>query len=346
MENPIILSTAPARVFNDEFFVKVKTSFLFLLFFMMLSSAYADNSRADINILSSPADTIRFLLNSPSDKLDFLQAKLAIDKLVDPTIDAEDTIAQIDQMITKINRMLDTIPKPEAVKSIERMKALRAFIYRAGHWNDQNPFQYDLKDPYGQKLSAKLLSSYLTTRKGNCFSMPILFLVLGERLGLDLSLSTAPLHVFIKYTDDQTNKTYNLETTSGAGFTREIWYQKKSPMREDAIRNGVYLKHLTRKETLAVMASFVVEHLITIRKYEQAVAVSNVILEVYPAFGYILAKKGTAYYYQLKTEFISKFPNTSDIPASKRDRANKLNRQNKAAFVQAEALGWRPAQLQ
>jgi hypothetical protein len=36
----------------------------------------------------------------------------------------------------------------------------------------------------------KLISTYLATRRGNCVSMPILVLLVGERMGLDLSLST------------------------------------------------------------------------------------------------------------------------------------------------------------
>lgn len=36
----------------------------------------------------------------------------------------------------------------------------------------------------------KLLSRYLDSRRGDCVSMPILFLILADRLGLDVSLST------------------------------------------------------------------------------------------------------------------------------------------------------------
>ncbi len=291
------------------------------------------------------AKIIRTLINSPVDRLDYARAKLTIDKLIDPSIDVENTLIEMNQMVSTVEEMFATIPAKEAEKSIERMRALQAFIYRAGHWNDDKPFQYNLDDPYGQRISTKLLPNYMKSRKGNCISMPILFLVLGEKLRLDLSLSTAPLHVFIKYTDDQTGKTYNLETTSGAGFTRDSWYHKKSPMMDAAIRNGVYLKNLSRKETLAVIAGLFVEHLIDTKKYEQAIAVSDVILEAYPAYGYLLAKKGTAYFHLLKSEIIDQYPDPKNIPASKQKFANELYRQNQTAFAQAEALGWRQTQL-
>ena len=59
----------------------------------------------------------------------------------------------------------------------------------------------------------KLISTYLATRRGNCVSMPILMLIIGERMGLDLALSTAPLHIFIRHREG--GREVNLEATSG-----------------------------------------------------------------------------------------------------------------------------------
>lgn len=280
------------------------------------------------------------MFDTPSDQMDYAKAKLTIDRLIDPSIDSDGTLSEIDGMVSTVRRMLATIPPAEAEKSIERLRALQAFVYSPGHWNDDRPFQYDLDDPFGQDFSAKLLPNYLSSRKGNCVSMPILFLILGERLGLDLSLSTTPLHVLVKYTDDQTGETYNLEATSGAGFTRDSWYQKKSPMTERAIENGVYLKHLTRRETLAVMATLIADHLIEKGRYQEAIAVLDVILQAYPQFAYAHVKKGTAFYHLLQSEIVSKYPDTRALPDSLRWRADYLLHNNQLAFQQAEDLGW------
>ncbi len=35
--------------------------------------------------------------------------------------------------------------------------------------------------------------------------MPFLFIILGQKLGLDVTASTAPEHVFVKYRDDMGN---------------------------------------------------------------------------------------------------------------------------------------------
>ena len=56
------------------------------------------------------------------------------------------------------------------------------------------PFTYDLKDPLGQQVRSKMLSTYVRTRKGNCVSMPVLFLIVADRLGLKVRLAAAPLN--------------------------------------------------------------------------------------------------------------------------------------------------------
>lgn len=47
--------------------------------------------------------------------------------------------------------------------------------------------------------------------------MPFLFIILGDRLGINVTASVAPLHVFVKFTDEN-GVIHNLETTSGTNF--------------------------------------------------------------------------------------------------------------------------------
>ena len=287
----------------------------------------------------SPADFVQALLDAPAAEMDFARAKLAVDKFVDPSVDEAAALTEIDGMVATVRKMLATLPPEAAATDIEKLKALRAFLYEVGWWNENKPFQYDLSDPLGQKPGSQLLTTYLATRKGNCVSMPALLLALGERLGLDMTLSTAPLHVFVKWTD--AGKTWNLEATSGGGFTRDEHYRKQLPMTDEAVRNGVYLKRLDRREALSVMATAVVDRLIASGRYEEAVRVADVLIEAYPANAYALVKKGTAYYRLLERDVIKKYPNQGDIPADRVAYANDLYKANQDAFARAEAMGWR-----
>jgi regulator of sirC expression with transglutaminase-like and TPR domain len=157
----------------------------------------------------SPAAVVQSILSAPDDQLDYARAKLAFDRIVDPSVNVEATLAQIDRLA----RAADVLAGPGA-SSAQRLSALRRVIYESGEWNGGHPFSYDHADPLGRNVRNKLISTYLRTRRGNCVSMPILFLLVGERMGLHLALSTAPLHIFLRYTDES-EREINLEATSG-----------------------------------------------------------------------------------------------------------------------------------
>lgn len=112
--------------------------------------------------------------------------------------------------------------------------------------------------------------------------MPMLLMILGRRIGLRMTLALAPLHVFVKYTDDR-GRVWNLEATSGGGFTRDVWYRHKFSMTEAAVAKGTYLRSLPEDETAAVMASSLVEYLVKEKRPEEAIEAANVILRHYPA---------------------------------------------------------------
>lgn len=58
------------------------------------------------------------------------------------------------------------------------------------------------------------MSKLLDTQKGNCNSMPYLYKILAEELGVDANLALAPNHVYIKH-NIKSLGWYNTELTSG-----------------------------------------------------------------------------------------------------------------------------------
>lgn len=269
---------------------------------------------------------------------DFADVKIAVDRMIDPTIDAQEQLKQIDQMVGSIRRML-----PKNANSWDKVDAIRRYIYQPGPWNEGRAFSYDHDDPYGLDVRNKLLSDYIQDRRGNCITMPFLFIILGQRLGLDVTPAMAPLHVFVKFTDDQ-GVTHNLEATSGAGRTRDVHYRNLLPITDAAIANGVFLTPLDEQQSIAVIASVLVEKLTTQGRYHDAMALADIILEHYPMYAYIMVKKGTAAYHLLRTEFHEKYPDIRDVPEKKLAYLDYLQTLNQEAFSAAEALGWRPMQ--
>lgn len=284
----------------------------------------------------SPAAMVGDLLSLPDDRLEYGRAKLAFDRIIDPSLNVDATLAEIDQLASRASALAGVDASPAA-----KLSALRRVIYESGDWNGGRPFSYDHADPLGLNVRNKLIPTYLATRRGNCVSMPLLLLIIGERLGLNLSLSTAPLHVFVRYTDPA-GRVMNLEATNGGHPTRTVWYRQIMPMSDRAVESGLYLRTLTRREAVALMASTVTEFLMTEGRFQEAIDVAEITLQHYPRDGYTMVKLGTAYAELMRVEFIERFPTPAMLPPALRQRYAMFAQRNQLAFQAAEALGWEP----
>lgn len=264
--------------------------------------------------------------------MNFLQAKVALDALVGSVFPSPNP--HMEKLADAIRQMAGPNPT-EAYK----LAAIRKTIYESGPWNDNRAFLYDQSDPFGLKVESKLLSTYFKTRRGNCVSMPILFLILAERAGLNVRLATAPLHVFIHYTDTM-GGTVNIEATSGGHAARDVWYRQNMPMSDRSIESGIYMRELTKRESIAVMASTILDYLMAQHRYQDAANVADAILVVNPRDVYAIVKRGTALAEMLRVEFVERYPTPAHIPPTLRTRYRMLAEQNAEAFRSAEALGW------
>ncbi|WP_440408446.1 transglutaminase family protein [Neorhizobium petrolearium] len=305
-------------------------SIAIIILLIPLTAALAQSPRPDPVAVQRQVEA----LFEPS--RDLLNVKLAVDAMVDPSVNTTAVRSMIDRMAAEISAMAG-----KDADSTAKLDALKRYLYESGPWNDNRSFQYDLDDPLGEKPANRLLQRYLTMRRGNCITMPILFLVLGQRIGLTMTLAEAPLHVFVKYTDED-GKVWNLEATSGGGFTRDAWYRRKLPMSDRAVANGVYLRALSHEEATALIAAFLIEDHIAKGEFESVIAVSDVLLRHYPNFAYGLVKKGSAYSGLLRRELAGKYTRMDDVPPEMKAKADQWYGQNMEAFAKAESLGWRP----
>ncbi len=281
------------------------------------------------------AQQLRNILKLPEPQIDLARAKLIIDQQIDYSIDIEATLKKIEDMVNKIRTMPEFGPSSTA-----KLLALKRYLYEPGIWNDYQTYQYDLDDPLGTKITNKLLPTYLSSKKGNCVSMPALFIILGQRLGIHVTAATAPLHILVKFTDDQ-GMTYNLEATNGANPTREVWYRQQMPMTDQSIANGVYLKPLTQKETIALMVETLTEHYLDQHEYEKTITLSDLILEHYPQDVTVMIRKSNAYYDLLHKYYVQKYSSPNDIPERARGHYLYLVQNNRQWAEKAQVLGWR-----
>jgi regulator of sirC expression with transglutaminase-like and TPR domain len=276
---------------------------------------------------------VRLLLELPCRRLDYAKAKVALDALIEPDLDQGSVFRQLDTLTANAIALTQGDRRPSV-----RLGAVRRVIYEAGPWNDHRPFSYDLSDPNGQLLRNKLLHNYLATRLGQCISMPILFLIIADRLGLDVALSLAPHHVFIRYTDEQ-GRPHNIETSNGAHPARDQWLREIHRITDKSIDSGIYLRALPKREAIALMATTFVEHLYGQARFEDVCEVCEVILNRYPTQVTALLWLGSASGHLLD-QFRQRFPVPGTAPPNESLSAIQLMNRNKRCFDLAESLGW------
>jgi regulator of sirC expression with transglutaminase-like and TPR domain len=279
---------------------------------------------------------VRSILQAPEADIDLAKVELSIEHMIDPAVDVGRGLEQLDAMADGIRKML-----PAGASSRLTLDALRYHLYQPSPWNDHRPYSYDLDDPFGEKVHNKLLTAYIASRKGNCVSMPLLFVVLGQKLGLDVTASLAPSHVFVKYRDND-GKLYNVETTSGAGFSRDVWMRQQFPMTDDALSSGIYMRPLTKKETAVVMVGTLLQFYEQRGLNDQVIRLADLAHQYSPKDVSIILAKRHAYFMLEKREFIDKYSEPSRVPLERRPQLAEFDSHLKGLYDQAYALGWRP----
>ena len=91
------------------------------------------------------------------------------------------------------------------------------------------------------------LHTVLDKGKGYCLSLSVLYLSLGERLGLPLYGVVVPGHFFVRYDDGRVR--FNIETTSKGATATDKHYMEKFKVPEEN-RDGIYMKNLNKIQTL------------------------------------------------------------------------------------------------
>lgn len=317
-----------------EILLKRLASAIFFLALASMAHAQRLSQTVDEN-----QKIIQKILEASEADIDLSKAKLVIDRMMDPSVDVGATLAQLDDMAQGIRKAL-----PAGASKRLILDALRFHIYQPNEWNERRPFQYDLEDPFGRVIKNKLLSNYLRSRKGNCVSMPLLFIFLGQRLGLDLSLAAAPNHLFVQWRDSD-GKLYNLETTSGAGFTRDAWLRQQSPMTDIALKSGIYLRPMSKKEAIVAMAETLMAFYEKQNEPYRHAEMAQFLLKYSPNDICALLNLFAATQEIRRQEFVKKYPIANDTPINERPRLLMLNDQLESIYDRAYGLGWRPLEI-
>ncbi|UCA58451.1 hypothetical protein KB553_15525 [Chryseobacterium rhizoplanae] len=209
------------------------------------------------------------------------------------------------------------------------------------------PFEYDFTDVFGHNdLPNLFVSKLLATKKGNCNSMPYLYKILAEELGADANLALAPNHVYIKHNIKSVGW-FNTELTSGI-FPEDGWLMASGYIHLDAIKNGVFMKALNNKESLALCLFDLAQAYN--RSYpgnngEFVLKLLNRSVEVYPNFAKALILRAETHKKQFES-IMFKLNLSKDVPenikiAQKDPKAKELMELMKKEYGHIYDIGYR-----
>jgi regulator of sirC expression with transglutaminase-like and TPR domain len=225
-------------------------------------------------------ESVERLSSLSEDQIDIGRVCLLFAKEAYPDLNVDEYSGKLDQMVKEIQRLTGDNTDPD-----RRIRALNTYLYQ------RQGFHYDHEDPYGQKLKNRYINGLLDTKSGSCFTMPLLYLALAQRLGYPVYPVSAPQHLFLRYVDPKL-KMQNIEATGGGGYASDEDYAIDMEIPSRGIETGAYLKTMSYKDLLAELF---VENAVywaknhnapkAIRYFEESLKLNPHNAEVYRIFG-------------------------------------------------------------
>jgi len=175
------------------------------------------------------------VLKLNSDEIDLGTAALLVSKNWSGRTNHRKHRAFIDDIAYEI---LDRLEKKGKRNDIDAIREINSYLY------DEMGFVAisDANDPRDL-----LLDTVIERRQGYCLSLSVLYLAIGERLGLPLYGVVVPGHFFVRYEDGPIR--INIETTSAGNTATDEHYIEKFKV---PVENGetIYMKTLTNHQVL------------------------------------------------------------------------------------------------
>lgn len=172
-----------------------------------------------MTVMTSVLDYFATLV-AEDDSLPLTEAALSLAQDVYPDLDLQSTLAEIDELALRLRRRL-----PQRVELTERIGALNRFFFRelgfAGNLNDY----YDPDNSH--------LNVVLKRRRGIPISLAVLYMELGEQIGVPVKGVSFPGHFLLRVTLPEGD--VMLDPTTGQSLTESQMVDMLEP----------YLSHVT-----------------------------------------------------------------------------------------------------
>ncbi|GAA5039215.1 hypothetical protein GCM10011506_38120 [Marivirga lumbricoides] len=171
----------------------------------------------------------------------------------------------------------------------------------------KHPYTYDMDDFLGEDDWTKMfVTKLLVSNSGNCHSLPLLYKILAEEVGVPAYLSIAPNHTYIK----QSNKKhgwYNTELTTGR-FPHDKDIKWNSYIKTESVAKGIYMDTLSNKQTISYVITDLAQGYVKkfgINHLDTPLAWLETALEYYPNYVNALILKAELQKKKLEQEMIN-----------------------------------------
>ncbi|MBI4653851.1 MAG: hypothetical protein HY752_02500 [Nitrospirae bacterium] len=243
-----------------------------IILVLSLTRAYADEKE------------IHKLLSLPEKKIDIGIAALIIAKDIFPDLDVNAYSQKIDEMVAGARFLTKGRMGPDY-----RVKALNTYFFKIAG------IKYDYSDPYGKNTRNRYIDGVLDRKRGNCASMPVLYLAIAQRLGYPVYAVAAPDHLFLRYVIPDF-KENNIEATGGGGYSSNEEYIRDFQISKIGIKSGAYLRTLSHRELLAELVSENAGYWIEKGDIKKGIRYLELCVKINPHSPEITGNLGAAYY--------------------------------------------------
>jgi len=206
-----------------------------VLIFSPVAGARRSAPLANVNKAGLYARSIEQVLRLRDEEVDLATAALIVSEQWSNMVHGRRYLARLDSIALEIRNRLD---RRKIAINYRAIPVINEYLF------DELDFRSVAEATNPDSL---FLHTVMDEKRGYCLSLSILYLSVGERLGLPLYGVVVPGHFFVRYDDGQIR--FNIETTSNGGTASDEHYISKFKVPAGG-SNGIYMKNLNKIQTL------------------------------------------------------------------------------------------------
>ncbi len=195
--------------------------------------SFADEPLANANLEGLYVKSIEAVLRLPPEQIDLGTAVLIVSESWSDMVGGRNYQRQLDDIATEIRNRLKAKNAPMGVAAIP---IINDYLFNELKFKAINK----ATDPYDL-----FLHSVMDRHQGYCLSLSVLYLGVGERLGLPLYGVVVPGHFFVRYDDSKIR--FNIEATHQGNSAPDSYYIEQFNVPKTST---IYMTNLNKRQAL------------------------------------------------------------------------------------------------